>query len=186
MLHQDAERGGARLAGADNWRQHDHRAPTCWPVLAADLQLHVTEERAGDRCNCPLAVGHPVLVERCRTPQYRQFSGLGRASGGLAANLRMPLDIDGAAVLRAVVNAPDVFKDIQNDLNAFAHKIVVKQLKTKGTDVGRLRDVCRAVGEDNFRLIIDSLSDAGKSLSVKIDKHNADLKTAGRIGYACI
>ena len=91
----------------------------------------------------------------------------------------MPLDIDGAAVLRAVVNAPDVFKDIQNDLNAFAHKVVVKQLKTKGTDVSRLRDVYRAVGEDNFRLIIDGLSDAGKSLSVKIDKHNADLKTAG-------
>ena len=28
------------------------------------------------------------LSQRCRTPQYRQFSGLGRASGGLAANLR--------------------------------------------------------------------------------------------------
>jgi hypothetical protein len=56
--------------------------------------------------------------------------------------------------------------------------MVVKQLKAKGTDIARVRGVCAAIGADNFSLIVDSLADSGRSLLVKIDKYNPDVKSS--------
>ncbi|MDC7784859.1 hypothetical protein PQJ75_20135 [Rhodoplanes sp. TEM] len=90
----------------------------------------------------------------------------------------MPLDIDGTAVLRAITNAPEIFKDVDKDLTEFAHKVVVKQLKAKGTTVDQIRSIYRVVGGENFGLIADSLPDGGKAILAKVDKHNPDLGAA--------
>ncbi|MFL9826770.1 hypothetical protein [Rhodoplanes sp. SY1] len=92
----------------------------------------------------------------------------------------MPLDIDGTAVLRAIADSPEVFKDVDKDLTEFAHKIVVKQLKAKGTTVEHVRAIYRVIGGESFGLIADSLPDGGKAILAKVDKHNSDLGSADK------
>lgn len=94
----------------------------------------------------------------------------------------MSIDIDAAAVLKAVIGAPRVFKDIDADLAKFAHAVVLKQLKAKGANAARLRDVYRVIGKDTFLLVIEAVPDDGKSLkslAAKFDKHWPELDAAG-------
>ncbi|MBI5114452.1 MAG: hypothetical protein HZA68_21020 [Rhodovulum sp.] len=90
----------------------------------------------------------------------------------------MSLDVDGAAVLKAIVESPTVFKGLDRDLSDFAHRMVVKQLKAKGANVSVLRAVRGAIGDDAFRHVVDGLTDGGKSILAKVDKHNPELDTA--------
>jgi hypothetical protein len=89
----------------------------------------------------------------------------------------MALELDGIAVLGGVAKHPDAFPDIAIDARKAARALVVKQLKAKGTDLSRLRAICRALGGE-FPLLVDGLSDAEvKSLTAKFDKFHPDLAT---------
>lgn len=93
----------------------------------------------------------------------------------------MSLDIDAAAVLNAVIKAPNVFKDVNADLTKFAYSVVLKQLKAKGANVARLRDIQRVIGQEAFILVIESVADDGKSLKTllaRFDKHCPELESA--------
>lgn len=93
----------------------------------------------------------------------------------------MSIDIDAAAVLKAVIAAPEVFKDIDADLAKFAHGVVLKQLKAKGANASRLHDIYRVIGKDAFLLVIEAVPDDGKalkSLLAKFDKHWPELDAA--------
>lgn len=91
----------------------------------------------------------------------------------------MALDLDGAAVLRSIVEDPSAFPDIATELNKVARALVAKQLKAKSATLERVRRVQGAVGGPAFRLVIDGLSDAEvKSLAGRLDRNHPDI-TAG-------
>ncbi len=85
----------------------------------------------------------------------------------------MPLELDGARVLRALLDAPDVFPEAGAELNRLAHGLVVKQLRTRQLTIEGLRRVADCLGYDSFRLIADAMSDAEvKTLALRMDPHN--------------
>jgi hypothetical protein len=91
----------------------------------------------------------------------------------------MPIDIDGPAVLRAISENPTAFPDLAADLNAVARKLVVKQLKAKGTTLELVRRIYSAIGSGAFPLILDDLGNSGgASFAKKLDKDNSNLPTA--------
>src|ERR671933_209481 len=91
----------------------------------------------------------------------------------------MALDIDGFAVLRAIVQEPDAFSAIRTDATKAARALVTKQLKAKALTVDGLRRVRTALGEHPFALVVDGLSDTDiKSITGKLDKHHPELKAA--------
>jgi hypothetical protein len=91
----------------------------------------------------------------------------------------MPIDIDGIAVLRAIALAPKLFADAAPEINNFARKLVVGQLKP---NLERVRDIYRAIGGEAFVLILDGQADsASAALVKKLDKDNPELKTASSV-----
>jgi hypothetical protein len=88
----------------------------------------------------------------------------------------MPLDMDGFLVLGSIAAHRAAFQDVAKEINAAARTLVVKQIKSKGTDLGRLRAIHAALGSDAFNLAMDGLPDAQiKSLLGKLDKHHPEL-----------
>jgi len=88
----------------------------------------------------------------------------------------MPLDMDGFRVLGSIAAHPTAFRDIAKDINAAARTLVVKQIRSKGTSLGRLQEIHAALGSDVFNLAVDGLTDAQiKSLVGKLDKHHPEL-----------
>jgi hypothetical protein len=66
---------------------------------------------------------------------------------------------------------PAAFRDIAKEINAAARTLVVKQIRSKGTTLGRLREIHAALGTEAFNLAIDGLADAQiESLLGKLDK----------------
>lgn len=91
----------------------------------------------------------------------------------------MALDVDGFAVFRSIGSRPETFAAIARDLGKTARTLVVKQIVHKDTGLQAVRDIRAAVGPEAFGLITDGMSDAQiKSLAVKLDRHNPELKTA--------
>jgi hypothetical protein len=91
----------------------------------------------------------------------------------------MTLDVDGFAVLRSIGSHPDAFAAVAAGVAKSARTLVVKQIAHKGTGLNGLRAILAAVGQEAFGLITDGMSDAQiKSLTVRLDKHNLELKTA--------
>jgi hypothetical protein len=91
----------------------------------------------------------------------------------------MALDVDGFAVLRSIGSCPDTFAAIARDIAKTARVLVVKQIAHKDTGLNVVRDIHAAVGAEAFNLIADGMSDAQiRSLAVKLDRHNPELKTA--------
>ena len=89
----------------------------------------------------------------------------------------MPIDIDGRAVLRTVVES-DLFPDITPDLAKAARALVAKQLKAKKLTLGHLRGIHQALGSSAFLLIVEGLTESEtKSLAGKVDKHHPEIKT---------
>jgi hypothetical protein len=88
----------------------------------------------------------------------------------------MLLDMDGFRVLGSIAAHPAVFQDIAKEINAAARTLVVKQIKAKGTDLSRIREIYAALGVESFNLAIEGLPDAQvKLLLRKLDKHNPDM-----------
>jgi hypothetical protein len=88
----------------------------------------------------------------------------------------MPLDMDGFRVFRGIAAHPAVFQDIAKEINAAARTLVIKQIRAKGTNLSRFREIYAALGAEAFNLAIDGLSDAQvKSLLAKMDKHQPEM-----------
>jgi hypothetical protein len=91
----------------------------------------------------------------------------------------MALDVDGFAVFRSIGSHTEAFAAIAADVAKSARTLVVKQIAHKDTGLQTVRAVRAAVGPEAFGLITDGMSDAQiKSLAVKLDRHNPELKTA--------
>jgi hypothetical protein len=88
----------------------------------------------------------------------------------------MPLDMDGFRVLGSIAAHPTAFQDIAKEINAVARTLVVKQIRAKGTNLSRFREIYAALGADALNLAIDGLPDTQvKSLLGKLDKHNPEI-----------
>jgi hypothetical protein len=97
----------------------------------------------------------------------------------------MPIDIDGIAVLRAIVLAPKLFPDAAHEINGFARKYVATQLKPATITLERVRDIYRAIGREAFVLVLDYQTDSVSAALVKnLDKVIRNLKTRRRYGAA--
>src|SRR6266566_5612655 len=91
----------------------------------------------------------------------------------------MALDVDGFAVFRNIGSHAEAFAAIATDIAKSARALVVKQIAHKDTGLKAVRAIRAAVGPEAFALITDAMSDAQiKSLAVKLDRHNRELKTA--------
>jgi len=89
----------------------------------------------------------------------------------------MAIDIDGLVVLRAVTATPKLFPNAATEINNFARKYVVGQLKPATLE--RLREIYCAIGGEAFVLILDGQTDsASAALVKKLDKDNPGIKTA--------
>jgi hypothetical protein len=91
----------------------------------------------------------------------------------------MALDVDGFAVFRSIGSHAGAFAAIAAEVAKSARTLVVKQIAHKETGLQAVRAIRAAVGPEAFGLITDGMSDAQiKTLAVKLDKHNIELKTA--------
>jgi hypothetical protein len=95
----------------------------------------------------------------------------------------MSIALDGFEVLRQGGKHPNIFALIRPDVDKQARALVVKCLKAKSADLDLVRDIHKALGEEQFRLLVEGLKDAeAKSIVTRLDKHHPDVKggTAGR------
>jgi hypothetical protein len=89
----------------------------------------------------------------------------------------MSIALDGFEVLRRLGKHADVFAAVRSDVDKAARTLVVKCLKTKSVGSDALRDIHKALGTDQFELVLESLKDAEvKSILTRLDKHHPDLK----------
>ena len=90
----------------------------------------------------------------------------------------MPMRLDGVDVLRRIIDRSDVFP-MPSDLDTLARKIVVARMKAL-TSVSEVRMVYSILGEENFKMLADGITDAeAKTILTKVDKENKEAKTAG-------
>lgn len=88
----------------------------------------------------------------------------------------MALTVDGYAVLRQIGKNAELFTEIRADVSKTAQAFVIKQVKAKSTDIKALRKICKALGDEDFNLIVESMKDSAiTSLIKKFDKHNPQL-----------
>jgi hypothetical protein len=91
----------------------------------------------------------------------------------------MALDVDGFAVFRSIGAHAEAFAAIALEVTRTARALVLKQIAHKDTGLKIVRDIRAAVGPEAFSLITDGMSDAQiKTLALKLDRHNPELKTA--------
>lgn len=89
----------------------------------------------------------------------------------------MALDLDGFAALRSIAAHPRAFQDIPLEASKAARSLVLKQLKAKGSDAKTLHNVRKALGTEQFSLLLDGIAEKDvKSLLSKFDKHHPELK----------
>ena len=70
----------------------------------------------------------------------------------------MALSIDSRAVLRAIADHLDAFPAIQGDLDEFARKALIKQIKHKETGLPLARTIRGATGDKTIATILDGLT----------------------------
>ncbi len=89
----------------------------------------------------------------------------------------MSIALDGFEVLRQVGKHPSIFAPIRLDVDKQARALVVKCLKAKSVGLDLVRDIHKALGEEQFRLLVEGLKDAeAKSVVTRLDKHHPDVK----------
>jgi hypothetical protein len=89
----------------------------------------------------------------------------------------MSIALDGFEVLRQVGKHPNIFAPIRIDVDKQARALVVKCLKAKAVGLDVVRDIYKALGEEQFRLLVEGLKDAeAKSVVTRLDKHHPDVK----------
>jgi hypothetical protein len=86
------------------------------------------------------------------------------------------IEVDGAAILRAIIDNPRAFPDVSAEINKAAQTLVTTQLKATSTTLGKVREVYRVIGDKSLALVLDGLTDAVvKSLTKKLDINCAEL-----------
>lgn len=91
----------------------------------------------------------------------------------------MPLDLDGLAILKAILSAPDAFPDIGGEAARAARTLVVRQLKTKTLPLAGLRRVYEVLGHEVFTLVVDDLTETeARRLVARFDPRHPDGRTA--------
>src|SRR5277367_3610880 len=89
----------------------------------------------------------------------------------------MTLALDGFEVLRRLGKHAEVFAIVRADVDKQARALVVKCLKAKSVGFDALREVHKALGEEQFGLVLEGLKDAEvKTILTRLDKHHAELK----------
>jgi hypothetical protein len=90
----------------------------------------------------------------------------------------MPIVLDGFEVFRQVGKHADLFAPVRADVDKQGHALVVKCLKAKSVGLDALRDIRKALGENQFELILEGLKDTeAKSILTRIDKHHPEMKS---------
>lgn len=91
----------------------------------------------------------------------------------------MPLDVDGLAILKAILAAPDAFPDIGGEADRAARMLVIRQLKAKTLPLPGLRRVYEVLGHEVFTLVVDDLTEAEtRNFVVRFDPRHPDGRTA--------
>src|ERR1700754_2938267 len=89
----------------------------------------------------------------------------------------MSIALDGFEVFRQLGKHAEVFAPIRADVDKQAKALIVKCLKAKSVGLDALRHIRKALGEDQFGLILEGLKDSeAKSILTRIDKHHPELK----------
>ncbi len=92
----------------------------------------------------------------------------------------MPVEIDGFAVLGAIIAHPNLFGSLKAEATKTAKAFVTKALKEKTLTAASLAATNEAIGAEAFGLIVDGLSPADiKSVLTKVDGANDAVKLAG-------
>jgi hypothetical protein len=86
------------------------------------------------------------------------------------------IDVDGAALLRAIIENQSTFPDISAEINKVAQNLVATQLKATSMDLDRAKEIYRAIGDRSLALVLEGLTDASaKSLTKKLDPNYTEL-----------
>lgn len=89
----------------------------------------------------------------------------------------MPIALDGFDVLRQIGKHPDAFALARADVDKQARALVTKCLKAKSIGYDGVREIHKAIGKEQFGLLVEGLKDAEvKSILTKLDKHRPELK----------
>ena len=89
----------------------------------------------------------------------------------------MSIALDGFEVFRQLGKHADVFAPIRADVDKQARTLVVKCLKAKVVGLDALHDIRKALGLEQFELLIEGLKDTEvKSVLTRIDKHHPEVK----------
>ena len=85
----------------------------------------------------------------------------------------MALKLDSNAVLRAIADNPDAFPALGKDVDAFAQKVLSKQIKDKSVDLALAKHIRHATGESAMATILDGLApNEVIAILKKLDPHN--------------
>jgi hypothetical protein len=91
----------------------------------------------------------------------------------------MSIALDGFEVFRQLGKHADIFSSIRADVDKQARALVVKCLKAKSVGLDELRNMRKALGPDQFGLLLEGLKDAEvKSVLTRLDRHHPDMKAA--------
>lgn len=90
----------------------------------------------------------------------------------------MSIALDGFYVLQRLGKHAELFVAVRADADKAARALVVKCLKSKSLGLDALRQMHKALGGDQFSLVLEGLKDADvKSILTRLDKHVPELKT---------
>jgi hypothetical protein len=82
----------------------------------------------------------------------------------------MSIALDGFEVFRQLGKHADIFAPVRADVDKQARALVVKCLKAKSVGLDSLREIRRALGENQFGLVVEGLKDAEvKSVVSRLD-----------------
>jgi hypothetical protein len=91
----------------------------------------------------------------------------------------MSIALDGFEVFQKLGEHAEVFAPIRADIDKQARALVVKCLKAKAVGPTALCNIRKALGKEQFELLIEGLKDAEvKSVLTRIDKHHPEIKNA--------
>lgn len=90
--------------------------------------------------------------------------------------------VDGIAILAAIAQKPAEFSLSASQVNDLAMSVVVAKLKDKDLKVEQLRRMAAAIGESDFRLVLEHLPDKDAPVLVKrLDPKNPEAKGADAV-----
>jgi hypothetical protein len=90
----------------------------------------------------------------------------------------MSIALDGFEVFLRLGRHAEVFAPIRVDVDKQARALVAKCLKAKAVGLDALHDIRKALGSEQFELLVEGLKDAEvKSVLTRVDKHHPEIKS---------